>query len=387
MRFCVAIALWFGDVAAAPATHERVAIIDLGPRDPALHHQLAATLAAAGLDVVTGDRLDEALAGESIDSDAIDLAAAMADAQREFGALDCKRASAASEIAISLAAQRQAADLPVPELPRALAYVLLCADRAADVDTAMTTAARLRAIGGSPDVPAEIWNKYPDIDAVADRELVALEITADTRGAVIWVDFQRIGTAPARVELAAGHHVIAAANGPQRGWAAGRAVASQKQLMVPTRDQRGEWLFVAQRVASWRGARPSPTQLGWVMANVRARVALVRSGDTIEAFGRIGVAEPPRRIGGDQGIARVVEAERLAALIVERTHAWNDRAPDPDRPLLLDDAPRGADGRKRDAPTRWWVYASIVGAIAAGAVVLYANDAGGDRQRVELHQP
>ena len=374
---------WLGVAAAAPSsggvpdTHERVAIIDLGPIDPAVRRQLAAAVTEAGLDAVLGDHVEDALAGESVDADALALAAAMADAQHRFGALDCARATEASTLAISIAAGRQAANLPVPELPRALAYVLLCADRASDVDAAMIAASRLRSVGGSPDVPLDIWSKYPDIDVIADREVVPLEITADVPNAAIWVDFKRVGTSPVRVTLPAAHHVIAAASEARRGWAAGTAIASQTQLAVPTRDHGGKWSDVAQRVAGWRGA-PSAQELGWVLSRVRARVALVRRGDTIEAFGRIGLADP-ERIGG----GRVSDVDRIVALVVDRTHAWNDRAPDPNRPLLVE-AP---NGRTREAPTRWWVYASIIGAVAAGAVVLYANDAGSDRQRVELHQP
>ena len=35
-------------------------------------------------------------------------------------------------------------------------------------------------------------------------------------------------------------------------------------------------------------------------------------------------------------------------------------------------------------PTRWWVYAAIGGALAAGAVTIYALGAGDDTQRIEL---
>ena len=47
----------------------------------------------------------------------------------------------------------QAAGLPVPELPRAWAYVLLCADRDGQLDVALQAANQLRALGGWPDVP------------------------------------------------------------------------------------------------------------------------------------------------------------------------------------------------------------------------------------------
>jgi hypothetical protein len=366
--------------------HERVAIIDLGPTDPQVRQRLAEAVVAAGLDAVIGDGVEDALAGENVDKDAVQLAAAITEAQRAFGALDCKATIAAGTKAASIAAARQAARLAVPELPRAWAYVLLCADRAGDTDAAMVAAARLRAVGGSTDVPADVWRKYPDVDVVSDHELVPLEITADVKDAEIWIDFQLAGTAPLKTMLPLGDHIIAAGAGTRRGWAAGTAVRTQTQLAIPTAELSSTYSDVGQRVASWNGKVPAPKELGWVMSKVKARVALVRRGDRVEAWGRLGMSEAPHRIGDDDGVATLDDAARLLALVVDRVHTWNDRAPDPDRPLLLDD---GHDDKRkrRDPATKWWVYASIIGAVAAGAVVIYANDAGGDKQRVELHQP
>ncbi|MDQ3367929.1 MAG: hypothetical protein M3680_21095, partial [Myxococcota bacterium] len=78
-------------VAAAPTRRgERIAVIDLGP-DPAagaVRQQLAAAVIAAGFDLVIGDGLEDALAGRNVDRDAVEVAAALAEAQRAFGALD-----------------------------------------------------------------------------------------------------------------------------------------------------------------------------------------------------------------------------------------------------------------------------------------------------------
>jgi hypothetical protein len=370
----------------AVAKDERVAIIDLGPSDPEIRRQLATKVVAAGFAVVHGDGVEDALAGEHADTDGVLLAAAMAEAQRAFGALDCKAATAAATQAVGIAASRQAAGLAVPELPRAAAYILLCADRAGDVDAAMAAAARVRAAGGSSDVPADVWKKYPEVDTVIDRDLIALEITADVPGAEIWVDFKRAGTAPLTVHLPAGDHVIAAAAGTRRGWAAGTAIKTQTKLSVPTTERAGTWSEVGKRIAAWNGQRPTPSELAWVMTKVGARVALIRRGDTLEAYGRIGLATPPHRLGGDEVTSALADADKIIALVRDRLQAWKDRAPDPDRPLLLDDK-RDRSGKLKDPPAKWWVYASILGAVAAGAVILYASDAGGDRQRIELRLP
>lgn len=374
--------------AAVAAPRERVAVIDLGPAGDARKGLLEA-IVAAGLDPVIGDGIEDALAGQSPDKDAVELAAAMAEAQRAFGALDCAAAIEASERAIAIGAMRQAAGLAVPELPRALTYVLLCEDRAGDVDGAMVAAARLRTVGGSSDVPADVWKKYPDVDTLLDHELVPLEIEADVPDAVAFVDLKPAGKTPVKVQLPAGEHLIAVAAGTRRGWAAGHTDPKQVKLTIPTTDRAGTWSELAARVAGWKGAKPSPSQLATVMEDVRARIVLIRSGETVEAWGRVGRSEAPHLLGGEDGTARLGDPQdvaRLLALVKDRVQTWNDRAPDPDRPLLVEKPGEGRFTRK-DEPAKWWVYAALAGAVLGAAAIIYVNDAGTDRQRVELTFP
>jgi hypothetical protein len=374
---------------AGKGRRERVAVVDLGPPGPGeaeVRRQLAAAVVAAGFEAVVGDGVEDALAGEVADQDAVELAAAIAEAQRQFGALDCPAATAAARRAVGIAAARQAAGLPAPELARAWTYVLLCADRANDLDAALAAAARLRAVGGSADVPADVWRKYPEVDAAPGGDRVDLEIVADVPGAAIWIDHERAGTSPLAVSLSPGEHVIAAAARGRRGWAAGAAVRAQARLEVPTADRSSAWSEVGRRVASWSGAVPPPEELGWVLARVHARAALIRRGDTVEAWGRSGLAEKPHRLGGDDGIAPAAEAARMLGLIADRVSTWDDHAPDPDQPLLVEDR-RGGEARRREQPTKWWVYAAIIGAVSASAAIVLAHEVGSDRQRVELHYP
>jgi hypothetical protein len=382
---------------AAPRAGERIAVIDLGAGAAAatddVQRTLARAVSAAGLAPVTEDGLDDALAGRDVALDAAELAAALATAQRAFGELRCTDAVPAARQAIGIAAARQAAGLAVPELARAWTYVLLCADRDGQLDAALTAASRLRAIsaGQRPDdVPASVWTRYPAVDAVSNAELLPLDIDADAPGAAIWIDFQRVGASPVHVALPAGDHVIAAAAGSRRGWAAGTAVRSQRAIHVPTRETAGRWREVAQRVAGWRGKPPAPDEIAWLLGRVHARIALVRAGATITAWGQPGRAEPPRLIGGDAGTAPITDVDRVLGLIADRVHAWNDHAPDPDRPLLTE-ATVGPERSGRtdegDKPTKWWVYAAIGTAAAIGGVIILVHAAGSDRQRVELHYP
>ena len=98
-------------------------MIDLGPPDVSIRHTLEHAIAKVGMTPLD-DATEDALAGNGTTSDAVELAAAMTDAQQKFGALDCKGAIAAAKTALPLLAQRQAGGLAVPELPRAWAYVL-----------------------------------------------------------------------------------------------------------------------------------------------------------------------------------------------------------------------------------------------------------------------
>src|SRR3954471_16895816 len=120
----------------APKLHEPVAVLDLSPDDQS--HVIGDALVEAGLDPVL-----------AIDRDAQLLTAAMKTAEHAFGTLKCGEAVKAANVAIGLAAQRQAAGLPVPELTHALAYVLLCADKNGDTNAATLAASRLRTLGGS----------------------------------------------------------------------------------------------------------------------------------------------------------------------------------------------------------------------------------------------
>ncbi|HEY5950455.1 MAG TPA: hypothetical protein VIV40_33420 [Kofleriaceae bacterium] len=349
-------------------------------------------MVAAGLEPVIGEGVDDALAGIDSDRDSLALAAALAEAKDKFGALACKEATAAAQSAISIAAARQAAGLPVPELPRAYAYVLLCADRTGDSGAAIVAARHIRALGGAAEIDAKLLAKYPDIDALSNRDVMEVEIKADVDGADVFVDFQRAGKSPLKLALATGPHVMAAAAGSKRGTVTGTVVRKQPVIAIPLQDQAGKWSNLAMRVASWHGKLPKPKELAWVLHEVDARVALVRHGDIVEAWGHAGEGEPMRRLGADDGVRKLDEAPALVALVADRVQTWSDRAPDPDQPLLTE-TPEERRRRgtfikgEEEEPTRWYVYATIAGAVLAGAIVIYAHDSAEDTQRVELKYP
>ncbi|HEX5062844.1 MAG TPA: hypothetical protein VFV99_25900 [Kofleriaceae bacterium] len=384
--------LLVGGVASA---RERVAVIDLGP-DDGTRQKLAAAIVAGGLEPVIGDGVEDALAGINGDRDTVALAAALAEAKDKFGALACPETIAAAQTAISIGAARQAAGLPVPELARAWTYVLLCADRTNDASAAFAAATAIRTLGGSSaaagDVDAKLLAKYPDIDALSNREVMEVEIKADVDGADVFLDFRPVGKSPLKLVMATGPHIMAAAAGGKRGTVTGTVIRKQPLVTIPMQDQSSKWSSLAMRVASWHGKVPKPKEIGWALGQVDARIALVRHGDTVEAWGHPGEGEPVRRLGGDDGSRKLDEAPALVALVVDRTQSWVDRAPDPDQPLLTETPEeRKARGHlkkgEEEEPTRWWVYATIAGAIVAGSIVIYAHNQADDTQRVELKYP
>ena len=389
----VAIVVVAATAAAAPPpppprVHEKVAVIDLGPADHGhVRQRLATAVVAAGLDPVIGDGIEDALAGQSTDSDGVLFAAAMEQAEKSFGALACADATTAATRAIAIGSARQAAGLPAPLLPRAWAYVLLCADRAGDIDAATIAAQRLATLGGAPDlVDAAVLARYPVSDVPASG-VVEIQLDAGVAGAEIWVDHVRAGASPVKVVVGVGDHVVAAASGSKRAAMPITVGPKGGSLALVLIDQGTKWSAVAARVASWNGQMPSTDELSWVLGKIHARMALIRHGDIIEAWGQIGRAETPHRLGGDDGVRNVIDVDRVMALIVDRVHTWNDHAPDPDRPLLTESAEERANRDPRKVPTKWWVYAAIIGAVATALTIVYVHDSGSDTQHVELHYP
>lgn len=191
--------------------------------------------------------------------------------------------------------------------------------------------------------------------------------------------------------LTAGTHVIAASAGTRRGVLTGTVVKKQPVVSVPMPDQAGVWGPLAARVAAWKGKLPPALELVAVMNEVGARVALVRHGNTVEAWGHAGQGEPLRRLGdADDGVRPLAEVGDLAALIADRIATWNGRAPDPDQPLLVEtpeERLRNTPRSKEDDPTPWWVYVTIGAAVLVGGIVIYAKESADDTQRIELSYP
>lgn len=345
-------------------------------------------LLEAGLDPLLGEGVEYALCGVSADRDATALAAAVAETERSLGQQQCGEATSAARRALKIVAARQASGMAVPELPRIWGYLLLCADRVGDIDGAMRAAQWLRATATgavSQIIPPELLEEYPAVDALLGVDRFDVDIATDD-GAVVWLDFQPVGTAPIRLALPAGEHIVAAAKGSRRGSAVFTSAAA-KTVAIALEEQRGRWTAVATKIASLRGAIATAHDLDWILDQVDARVALVRRGDIVQAWGRAGAFEQPRQLGGQAGVRPTAQADQVARVLAREVRKFTARTPDPDRPLLVGDTRRPRRTKGGDDSTAWWVYAAIGASIAAGALVIYLYRPESSSPPLEMRRP
>jgi len=327
-----------------------------------------------------------ALAGEGSDTDAAELRVALDAARAAYGDLDCKTAAASADVAIDLLAARQAGGIDDgTALRTAWAYALLCADHDGDLRRAQLAANQLRVLGvadgDDAGVSAATWARYPEIDASTDRDIIALTVDT-TAGAAVWIDHALVGTAPVTAYVAAGEHVVAAADGPRRGAIRVTAAGKPASATVPLVDRTGTYSSIAAVVKGWRDGvlTPNAESLGTVMATLDVRFALILAGKTtVQIWARGPRDELPKKVDD----APRDDVLAIGSLITDRVAAWDGRVPDPDLPLLVE-TPEERASRGRSARTKWWIYAAIVGAVVAGSTVLYFQDSAEDRQTIVI---
>ncbi len=360
---------------------------------------LASALAAEGIAIVTLDLAPPPRAAAAI---------ALDDAAAKFGALDCAGASAAAGRAIGELARQQVAaggtTAPmVDELRRAWTYRYLCGERVAAHPTMQRAGAALRALGVTDGttvgIAAASWATTPALDASTDRDIVALQLDAtlaDGEGAmalpadaVVWIDHAPLTPGAGGGWFApAGEHVVAV-----RATLGGVVMTGAIVDAVIDPTHRA----VTLRLAPAMPVATEPPGLG----AARAALAVARADGSSSDERRAAVlaamtatgapqavllrsatsAEIWRRAADGVGLAKQATVPIAASRIVAALAATpTEPAP------LLDDKSAPALGRK-NSTTRWWVYASLAGAIAISTTVLLVAGGGGDVQRIEVRGP
>jgi len=350
-----------------------------------------------GIRMLGGPSMDAALRGVKDNPLTRRGKSQLAAAALAYGRLDCKAASRSARLATINYAALQASKINVrDQLRRAYVYMLLCAHNGKDAPGAATAVARLRALGftSAPDgVSSDIWTTYPAptsssvpvpvpgaVPMPPPKTTGELEVSKPA-GANVWVDHVQRGHAPVTVKLPIGEHIVAVAN--SLGGAAQltkvKTVRTSIVMTIQTTDPR--WSPVTNTIAGWKtaGRIVSTKRLAELLRQLKVRFALVMFDSSVTVWG----VQKYRKAARKLGAAVASKPVALASIVTDHASAWDGRSPDPSLPLLTESNTK----KLTKKPHKWWVYASIIGAVAVGAAVIIAQDSADDNQRIRLTFP
>jgi hypothetical protein len=411
LQVAAALALLLGGRAPVHARPARPVVVPPTSSEPSLAVVIdartdAATLAAERAALVRtlgaeGVRVMEP-AAPPVDPAATSLALA---AQR-FGELDCAGADAAAADVIGALGQRLAAtgvtDALRADLRRAWTYRFLCGERAAAPAVMQRAAGALRNLGvrdgAEVGITATSWAQVPAVDASTDREIVELTVQLDqagTRaplppGSALWLDHAALApSSDGRWFVPAGVHGVAVrVAGAEIGKPALPTGGAVVDILID--DKHREVVVPVGPVTS---PGPSPAALALTSAVAAAaspeatldtrraaallamdatgatRAVLLRSTSSVEVWRR------------DEGgaITKVATTPLAASMIAAALRDLDAPPPPPvdQRPVI----------GERPSRARWWVYATLAGAIAVSTTVLLVAGGGDDVQRIEVRGP
>ncbi|WP_428261125.1 PEGA domain-containing protein [Haliangium sp.] len=417
-----------------------VLFLDLRPGDEAARadsrERFAAAATADGrlIRAPVPDALRPLLAGgpPGLDPAAVSAAhAALADIDRARRGGDCRRARELAWAEIERLAGLQAAaarvddaaagEAVVAALAEAYGHAWMCAHEGGDVAAGLVIAARMERLGAAPPafVPDEVRQAYPALDAAGNTHVVEVAVTTEPAGAEVWIDHRPVGTAPATALVAEGPVLVAAASLDADG---GRTVVVDRAdlpavawgepqvlpLALSLSPRTHPWQAAAAAVARWRSgvAEVDGRVLGTIMSRIGVRFTLVLTAAYIDGSG-VGsggsAGAGPGDGAGDGAVAIWAlasgqrEARRvgtgsldrpdpIATRIALRAQAEAGAEAEPEVPLLREQD-LSATERGPGARRPWWVYATIIGAVAATAALILAPDLGDERQHIELRWP
>jgi hypothetical protein len=207
-----------------------------------------------------------------------------------------------------------------------------------------------------------------------------LAVSSKPTGAVVFLDHRRAGVTPVTLVVQRGDHLIALGAQGHQPYAKRHQISDDTSLKLTLTKSAGEnHEAVRRRVAAWRAGSASAAGLAQLMRSLDVRFALVLAGRSAQVWGVQRYAKKARLLGTKAPSDTVA----IGALVIDHAKAWDGRAPDPTLPLLRED--RTAKPTKKRQ--KWWVYATIIGAVAVGAAIIAARDLADDHQRFELTFP
>ncbi len=161
-----------------------------------------------------------------------------------------------------------------------------------------------------------------------------------------------------------------------------RALADEPEPQLEVSAASRRWDGPRATVRSWRAGAASANALAiaQLLTEVGVRFAILLWEDgRAEVWALPPLAHAARRV--TSGIMRAPIP--LAAAIRDQATRLNGQDPDADVQILTEPSKK-EKAKKRQ---KWWVYASIIGAVAVGASIVLAGDLATDRQRIELSYP
>lgn len=374
---------------------EPVAIVDLRPLTTASRDLTRSEFAVrikrvAGIRLVRDRQLVAALAGTPLVPEIADARAATRRAAQAFDKQNCTAVVSAAKSAALLLARAGSVIAPPANLADVYTLLLHCADRIGQSDAAQHAAQVLRGLGVSDadiskqdKISADVWGRYSPPTTPAQT---TLRVTSSPPGAVVWLDHRSVGKTPIELAVHSGVHVVAASSsGHKRDakWLTASGLEHTLALALTATPSR--WQQLGTRVAAWVQRTDSPTaaSLERVMTKADVRFAFVMAGKQVEVWAVNRLRQPARRLGADDPRAALA----LASLVLSQLRRWDRTGPDPNVRLITSGDDPVNDKNKTSKGPRWWVYASLVGAVAIGAGIIIARDLAKDRQQIEIMWP
>lgn len=349
-----------------------------------------------GITVLTGGAMNAALRGDNYEPLLNRGEQSLTAAALAYGRLDCANATrAATQAIVSYAALEARKRSVRDELRRAYVYKLLCAHNAKRATAARTAVTQLRALGfttAPQGVADDIWTKYaaplkppvpiPGVPTPAPTPVATGELQIkQPAGATVWIDHKARGKAPLVIKLPQGEHIVAVRTADGAAARLTKVKGGRTSIVMVVQAADPTWAPIRASVAEWKtaGKVASASRMAEILRRLKVRFGFVMLPGKVAVWG----VQKYRKLARKLGEAGADKPVQLAATVTDHASAWDGRSPDPSLPLLTE-----TNTKKRGKkPQKWWVYASIIGAVAVGAAIIIANDAADDSQRIRLTFP
>lgn len=206
------------------------------------------------------------------------------------------------------------------------------------------------------------------LDATSGAESVTLHVTSLSFGDV-YLDYERVGTAPIELSVPVGKHVVAVSNGHRVKSRMLSLSRDTEIALIPPPPT--EWSRVSRLVTSLQSApRHAPSPVRPVLEAAEIDYLILVEADKYSIWDSNGT-----RVATATSPVATVEAVNNAAVAQRIAEA-------PRSDLMRETSAR----RERKSPA-WWVYAIAAGALATSVTLITVDALSEDRQRITVVVP